>query len=281
MDTNLNFTATSATYEDHMGTDLTVVNAARASFNKRSQWRFPSKEAPYEGAILQQQHMQATPRFLSKGDANLLRFLATGYRSTEWSEFLNTVMACKDPVALEKLLFSYKNKAQHWAPFAHPQVQISLAMPIFLARQMVKHQIGGTWSEESRRYLEDNRVYAEAPVWHDRPEDVKQGAGEPLPGDAQQYVTNLYETSTAVSDATYAELRRIGVAPEEARTVLPLNLMTHVTWTGSLLFWARVCNQRLDSHAQNAAQFLARQINDIVQPLFPVSWPLLVPGVEK
>lgn len=66
------------------------------------------------------------------------------------------------------------------------------------------------------------------------------------------------------------------MAPEEARIVLPHNLMTTVVWTGSLLFWSRVCNQRLDSHAQLAAQELARLISNVVQPLFPVSWAELV-----
>jgi thymidylate synthase ThyX len=74
----------------------------------------------------------------------------------------------------------------------------------------------------------------------------------------------------------YFLLQDLGVAPEEARIVLPLNTMTTVTWTGSLLFWSRVCNQRVDSHAQKAAQELGKKISDIAQPLFPTSWAALV-----
>ena len=75
--------------------------------------------------------------------------------------------------------------------------------------------------------------------------------------------------------ALYSDAVSRGIAPEEARIVLPLNTMTTVTWTGSLLFWSRVCNQRVDSHAQLAAQELGKLIADIVRPLYPVSWEAL------
>jgi thymidylate synthase (FAD) len=74
----------------------------------------------------------------------------------------------------------------------------------------------------------------------------------------------------------YMQMVAGGVAPEEARIVLPLNTMTTVTWTGSLLFWSRVCNQRVDSHAQKAANELASKISNLARPLFPVSWDALV-----
>ena len=147
-------------------------------------------------------------------------------------------------------------------------------MPIFLARQMVKHQIGGTWSELSRRYVDDGLEFWLPSEWHSRPDDVKQGSGDLAA--SQDFCISTAERITAQAHAAYTALRAEGVAPEEARIVLPHNLMTTVVWTGSLLFWTRVCNQRLDSHAQLAAQELAKHIEAIIQPRFPVSWAELV-----
>lgn len=250
-------------YIDHMGSDLTVVNAARTSFGKESWWADVEKMT------------------LKEGDAGLIRYLATGYRTKEWDEFLDEIMgyalrydrdAAK--VLLTNALHAYKRRAQHWAPFAHPHLQIRMTLPIFLARQFVKHQVGGVWSEESRRYISDEPEFWFPEQWHSRPDDIKQGS-EGLVED--QYPAHQFSRqATAHSLERYNALLRIGVAPEEARIVLPLNTMTTVTWTGSLLFWSRVCNQRVDNHAQKAAQELGKKISDIAQPLFPASWAALV-----
>ena len=247
-----------AEYLDHMGSDLSVVNAARASFGKESAWE------------------DAEKRTLKPADAGLIRYLATGYRSGEWDEFLDEVTDiaragmsnCREE--LTTLLHAYKRRAQHWAPFAHPHVQIRIQIPIFLARQFVKHQVGGVWSEESRRYISDAPGVWFPDEWHSRPDDVKQGSGGLAHDQASCRMYAEMAAGTALDE--YDSLLKDGVAPEEARIVLPLNTMTTVVWTGSLLFWSRVCNQRVDSHAQLAAQELGRQIADIVRPLFPVSW---------
>lgn len=249
-------------YLDHMGTDITVVNAARASFGKESDF--------LAGGVL------------SKADENLIQFLATGYRTSEWNAFVDGVInvsydiLTKDETKrqqLETMLRAYKRKAQHWAPFGHPHVQIRMSLPIFLARQFVKHQIGGVWSEESRRYISDEPGVWMTQEWHTRPEDIKQGSGGIV--DDPEYVKDIATCATKNSIGAYEDLLSQGVAPEEARIVLPLNMMTTVVWTGSLLFWSRVCNQRVDSHAQLAAQDLGKKITSVVQPLFPVSWKYL------
>lgn len=242
-------------YLDHMGSDLTVVNAARASFGKESEWA------------------DAEHRTLKPADAGLIRYLATGYRTSEWEEFLShirDVVWSGDSAELTKALHAYKRRAQHWAPFAHPQISIRAQMPIFLARQFVKHQVGGTWSEESRRYLSDEPGVWFPDEWHTRPEDIKQGSGDVHENSEMWGQAAREHTKNAL--AFYGQVVGSGIAPEEARIVLPLNAMTTVVWTGSLLFWSRVCNQRVDSHAQLAAQELGRQIADIVRPLYPVSW---------
>ena len=92
----------------------------------------------------------------------------------------------------------------------------------------------------------------------------------------QEEIDPIVRELTSQQVHAYMQMVKGGVAPEEARIVLPLNTMTTVTWTGSLLFWSRVCNQRLDSHAQKAANELAQQIADIAKPLYPVSWAALV-----
>lgn len=285
-----------AEYLDHMGTDLTVVNAARASFGK---------ESALERACWGCGHTQdsrtwtddACPRCgadnsgsepgdgltLKPADANLIRFLATGYRTSEWEALLDQIIELSLDIAtrdetlredLTVLLHAYKRKAQHWAPFAHPHVQIRVSMPIFLARQFVKHQIGGVWSEESRRYISDEPGVWFPDEWHTRPEDIKQGSSGLVEDQRGTTAAAHYATVTALS--TYDTMLTAGkVAPEEARIVLPLNMMTTVVWTGSLLFWSRVCNQRVDSHAQLAAQELGKLISGIVEPLYPVSWKAL------
>ena len=277
----MNITHTTfAEYLDHLGTDLTVVNAARASFGKESDWEFD----PGEDASCRTQRRRLKPE-----DANLIRFLATGYRTKEWNEFLDEVISLAlqghfnpgegDPRGqLTDLLHAYKRKPQHWAPFGHPHVQIRVSMPIFLARQFVKHQVGGVWSEESRRYISDEPSVYIPQEWHTRPADIKQGSGELVP--QQGIADSIAVNTTQRSIEAYNQLLGGGVAPEEARTVLPLNMMTTVVWTGSLLFWSRVVNQRVDGHAQLAAQVLGKQISAIVGPLFPVSWKELTGRVE-
>lgn len=254
---------------DHMGSDLTVVNAARTSFGKESDWEpgyMSLDELKAAGGVI-------TNR-LKPADANLIRFLATGFRTNEWDALLEEIISSKDKDELTDILLHYKKSAQHWAPFAHPHMQIHMKLPMFLARQFVKHQIGGVWSEESRRYMSSEPEFWFPKEYHARPDDIKQGSDGLV---AEQHRAN-WITVDATQNAlgSYRTLLHMGVAPEEARIVLPLNTMTTVTWTGSLLFWSRVCNQRLDSHAQKAANELASKISTFTRPLFPVSWAALV-----
>lgn len=239
-----------------MGSDLTVVNAARGSFGKESTW------AP-DGTLLAQ-------------DANLIRYLALGYRTGEWealiTEFVEAGKA-NDRQLISDMLRIYKNRPQHWAPFGHAHLQIRMTLPIFLGRQFVKHQVGGVWSEESRRYISEEPGVWFPSEWHNRPEDIKQGSGELIEG---SIVDSIARDSTQESIRAYRDMLEHGAAPEEARIVLPLNMMTTVVWTGSLAFWARVVNQRVDSHAQLAAQELGKLIRDIAQPLFPESFKWLI-----
>lgn len=270
----MNIVPITAEYRDHMGSDLSVVNAARASFGKESEMLYT-----YDPVA------QVNVASMKLDDRSLIKFLATGFRSKEWAEFLAKL---KEPIQLAQLgmlsqdacdaaltvmLHAYKRRAQHWAPFAHPHITIRIQIPIFLARQFVKHQVGGVWSEESRRYLSDEPDVWFPSHWHTRPEDIKQGSGSTH--DDQKVITGIAHRTTENALEAYQYMVTDSVAPEEARIVLPLNMMTTIVWTGSLLFWSRVVNQRVDSHAQLAAQSLGKNISSIIEPLFPYSWEAL------
>lgn len=236
-------------YRNHMGDDLMVVNAARQSFG-------------------------ATHTELTSADEHLILFLARGYRSGEWDALAQEAVNNDwDHEAMKSLILGAMRRPQHWVPFAHPQIQLHLKMPIFLARQYVKHEVGRAWSELSRRYKSDNLEFWFPRGWHNRPEDIKQGSGELI--QLQESAFTQAHGTSAHAEFIYRNMLHTGVAPEEARIILPQNLMTTVLITGSLAFWARVYNQRVDSHAQRAAQELATLIGDFIRPLFPVSWKAL------
>lgn len=355
---------------DHMGTDLSVVNAARVSFAKKHE------------------------EFDDARDAKLIRYLA---------------------------------KHGHWTPFGHTSVTIHVKAPIFVARQLAKHQVGLVWNEVSRRYVDDKPEFFEPTVWRQRAENVKQGssatetvdlafsafdkgcqfcgaalttqrnceeavkkfctsscqskayrqttdgwirvkwsrlkqsaakrgieftitpedllplpkycfylgvelqynASELLPESASvnridptlgytpqniEIISNkansmlcnatrdelklftkqvqrrlgvFSEASYGVSEyykgkaELYTRLIELGVCAEQARMLMPQAQQTEWYWTGSIAAWARVCKLRLDPHAQKETQEVARQIDEIVGELFPVSWKELMNHDDK
>jgi thymidylate synthase (FAD) len=232
---------------DSMGTDLTVVNAARVSFDKASFWK------EYEENNLFEQ------------DEKLINYLA---------------------------------KHNHWSPFAHTSIQLRVSAPVFVSRQLVKHQVGGVWNEVSRRYVDDEPTFYFPNKWRKRAENVKQGSSDEAItevidttfsciGYTEDNTPFIYKETSLDSLAldivgqaleTYNAFIRNGVAPEQARMILPQNMMTSWYWTGSLMFFYRVWAQRSDSHAQMETQEVAKQICGICEELFPVSWKALVNG---
>jgi thymidylate synthase (FAD) len=169
-------------------------------------------------------------------------------------------------------LIAYLAKHGHWTPFAHCQITMRIKAPIFVARQLVKHQIGLTWNEVSRRYVDDQPEFWWPDEWRLRAENVKQGSSEEtIPIDL--FWQNAHQHNAL---SHYKMLLDSGVAPELARIVLPLNVYTEWYWTGSLMAFARVCKQRLDPHAQKETQEIAKGIADICAEKFPVSWGVLV-----
>ena len=203
------------TLVDSMGSDLTVVNAARVSFAKQSEV------------------------MLDKDD-KLIHYLATH---------------------------------GHWSPFAHAFLQFRIKAPIFVARQLVKHQIGLSWNEVSRRYVDEPPEFHSPKVWRGRPKNSKQGSDGEV--EDQNTPQKVLEQTNLLAFKNYNILIKQGVAPEQARMILPQTMMTEWYWSGSLQAFARVCNQRLDAHSQEETQDIARQIQEHALPLFPVSWVAL------
>lgn len=176
----------------------------------------------------------------------------------------------------DEKLIGYLARHEHWSPFAHTSVQFRVTAPIFVARQLAKHQVGAAWNEESRRYIDDAPIVYGPDTWRGRADNVKQGSGEALSlGDAY-LCDRAYNTARGIATETYYTLLERGVAPEQARMILPQATMTTWIWTGSLLFFARVCKLRLDDHAQAETREIARQIADWCNTLFPASWAALM-----
>jgi thymidylate synthase (FAD) len=198
-----------------MGSDLTVANVARVSFDKKSEE-------------------------LSGKDVGLINYLATH---------------------------------DHWSPFAHCFASFRIKAPLFVARQLVKHQVGLSWNEVSRRYVDSEPEFYMPKELRGRAENVKQGSGEAL--GYQGHLNWIRCNSNAALEA-YKDLLGNGVAPEQARMVLPLNTMTEWIWSGSLMAFARVCRQRLDPHAQYECRLVAEQLDERLRWAFPESMAALL-----
>ena len=200
---------------DKMGTDLSVVNAARVSYAK-------------------------TKEVFDDKDEKLIKYLATH---------------------------------EHWSPFAHASLQFRIKAPVFVARQLVKHQVGLVWNEVSRRYVDHAPELFEPATWRGRPQNSKQGSdGEVELG---QTTTHLMQTTMENCLILYNTLIDKGVAPEQARMVLPQSMMTEWYWSGTLYAFARVCNLRCKPDTQKETQDVANEIDRLTNEAFPRSWKYL------
>lgn len=180
------------------------------------------------------------------------------------------VLADKD-IKLIKYLAAHK----HMTPFRHNQIQLRCHAPIFLARQLGKHQTGLSWNEVSRRYVDTPPEFYIPEVWRERPHgSVKQGSAGVHEKSTHYSIRykGLIAGVTALYDAMIAD----GIAPEMARMVLPQSMMTSWYWTGNLLAFAHVYKERMAKGAQYEAQVFAIELDKIIRPLFPVSWAALV-----
>jgi len=215
-----------ATLIDHMGSDLSVVNAARVSFGKKSDW---------EKALC--------GKVLSGKDVKLIHYLATH---------------------------------EHYSPFGHAFASFHVKAPIFVARQLVKHEYL-RWNEISRRYVDDEPEFYTPDVWRGRSDDKKQGSDGVSVwnhGVGTGYREQEYEVMKEVS-WLYGKMINLGVAPEQARMVLPQSTMTEFYWSGSLDAFANMCKLRCASDTQYESRVVAEAISGVMSGLYPVSWAAL------
>lgn len=209
-----------ATYVDHMGSDLSVVNAARVSFGKKSEWNPDRDEPP-----------------LYDKDEKLIHYLA---------------------------------KHGHYSPFGHCFATFHIKAPIFVARQLVKHEYL-RMNEISRRYVDSEPEFYEPEVWRGRSKDKKQGSAGVV--NLSGYDDWTYNESCL---AMYNDLLSDGVAPEMARMVLPQSMYTEWYWSGSMDAFANMCLLRLKEDTQYETRLVAQQIDKVMGELYPVSWKALV-----
>ena len=212
------------TLNECMGDDLTVANAARVSFRKKSSY-------------MPRVHM-GEPKVLRHEDRKLIVFLA---------------------------------KEKHISPFGHCFVSFHVKAPVFVARQLVKHSFL-RWNEVSRRYVDDAPEFYVPEVWRGRSADKKQGSEGEVKGVDPHVAAIMVEGSLQ----DYKYLLAKGVAPEQARMVLPQSTMTEFYWSGSLDAFASMCVLRLKDDTQYETRLVAQQIDEVMSDLFPVSWSALM-----
>lgn len=178
-------------------------------------------------------------------------------------------------------LIAYLAQHGHFTPFTHPQITLRITAPIFVARQCFKSKVGFTENEVSRRYVDDPPTFYAPEVWRGRPVKSKQGSSDvPVLG-IELEPGIIVPPGLAVEDCyrtcreTYEALISGGVAPEQARMVLPQAMMTQWVWTGSLAAYGRFCALRLAPDAQAETREVALGCSEIIAELFPVSWAAL------
>lgn len=171
-------------------------------------------------------------------------------------------------------LIHYLAAHAHTSPFRHTSIQLRCEAPVFLARQLVKHCIGLTWNEVSRRYVDADIEFYTPDSWRSRPTDgIKQGSGTEDLSETIVYdrltTKDAYVLMLDHSLSLYDGMLKAGVAPEMARMVLPQSMMTTWIWTGSLQAFFHVYELRSGGGAQVEAQEFAQKLKDVIQPLFP------------
>jgi len=177
-------------------------------------------------------------------------------------------------VSQNERLIGYLAKHNHWSPFSHCVLKVRVSAPIFIARQLAKHQVGFSWNEVSRRYVSDAPTFFVPDNFRDKADNVKQGSASTTNLHSQLYKTKL-ENLCNHAVTIYQEMLDDNVCPEQARAILPQAMMTDWIWTGSLYAWSRMYNLRADPHSQLEVQEYAAKIGNLCFKYFPISWRAL------
>ncbi len=251
---------------DHMGSDLSVVNAARVSFDKRSELEQIKVADEVESIFVDADSTIPMPSYPWHYE----------YRLKESDKKLIQVLA----------------KHGHWSPFAHPQLQFEVKCPMLVKNQWIKHRIGMTyltdedaeawdnegWNEQSMRYVEPTDFYVPPMgAWRAAPKNKKQGSGENLPWREYGIYSEYLDWDIERAVKLYKKALDQGVAPEQARLLLPMYAMyTSFYWTTSLYGVARFLQLRLKEDSQYEIRKFAEAVETLAQPLFPESLSALL-----
>ena len=173
----------------------------------------------------------------------------------------------------DEKLIKFLATHNHWSPFAHASLQFRIKAPIFVARQLVKHQVGLSWNEVSRRYVDFPPELYKPDSWRGRPINSKQGSDGTV--DLGKTIDHNLETTMESCLVLYNTMIEKGVAPEQARMVLPQSMMTEWYWSGTLYAFARVCNLRCKPDVQKETRNVVEYIDSYCLYHFPVSWDAL------
>lgn len=174
-----------------------------------------------------------------------------------------------------KNLIRYLAEHKHEIPFAHTAITLHMKAPISIRTQCFKHKVGFVENEVSRRYVKSEPELFVPTFRHAPDGSIKQGSGEELHEADNRRIQKYYTEACNNAIKWYNEIIEQGIAPEQARFILPQGVMTEWVWTGSLLAFARFYNLRTDITAQKEIQELAKSVGEIIEPLYPVSWRFL------
>lgn len=275
------------------GSDLAVVNAARRSFGKRSDWVWKGLNGEtwthYNGIeyyyqIDEEGNEHYITKELKDEDKNLIKFLARGMSAKDFEGFKEDIQSAAksrdvdaDEAELIELLYRWRNTPLHDTPFNHCHISFEVKAPIFVARQLVKTEYA-PFSEFSRRYITDDVEF----YLHDYREaakDKKQGSGGAHPNNESLQDRARFHNIEAVM--WYNKQIKEGVAPEQARGCLPTDLMTSWTWSATLGAFAKMCRERLGSDAQEETRYVAEKVYKNLQQHYPISAKALVEGPDS
>lgn len=265
---------------DHMGNDFSPIRAAIVSNGVTDSSKYIDDDLRFTYAAY-----------------SLINFLARGCTSGEWDLLTHNLLECEEGDVLEAqdIMNHIRHMPPHWTPFGHTAITVYVKAPIFVARQLGKHQVGFVWNEISRRYVESEPEFYVPDVWRGKAADKKQGSSgtvddvwdlevvtgalqEDVDGDLvipYQDITTCPMNFMEAQIQFYSQLVEHGVAPEQARMVLPQSMMTEWYWTGNLYGFSKMFVARTDPHTQKETRDVAHMIGDLIEPLFPISWKAL------
>jgi thymidylate synthase (FAD) len=234
-----------ATYIDHMGTDLTVANAARVSFGKTSEM----EDDPWG------------PPKLKEKDDKLIRYLAKHKHISPFGHCFAS-FHIKAPIFVARQLV--KHKFLRWNEISRRYVddKPEFYVPdVWRGRSADKKQGSSDAVVDMLHWIvEDPELSIEGHTEYDNVSDT--------PSRWSSYVNDR-------ALDLYNAMLNSDVAPEQARMVLPQSTMTEWYWSGSLDAFADMCNLRCKSDTQAETRVVAQQIDRKMIELFPVSWDAL------